>query len=609
MKPASTLTLALAVLSLLSLTACSPESDRGAEAAPAAALESNTPATYVHSMDGVPKSLDPARASSTYGKTLVVNLYDTLYRYRYLVRPYELAPNLAEALPEFSEDHLTLTIRLKRGVTFIDDPAFPDGKGREVTAGDVVYSILRQFDPATQAPGAYLWRGRIEGLDAWKEAGADYDNPPSGLWALDDHTLQIRLTQPYAQIVHSLAQGYAAIVPREAVDYHGEGLGTHAVGSGPFRLVEFDRTRVVLERNPGFRAEPISLEEEGFDPERDGGLGLERIDGRAPPFLDRLEVEFITEDAARWNAFFAGETQFLKLPVAQFGQVLASRDPIQLQPDMAERFHVHAAPEAGFVYTSFNMADPAIGDHPDPEQDARNKALRCAIIKAFDWPRRNRQFFGDLAEVFPGVIPPVAPEYDPYLEGTSITHDPEGARALLAEHGWNADNLPVLEWGFPSSVTERQLFEQFRGFLTEVGYPQEKIQPLVYPSFGDYLRAFTNREVMLVTTGWTLDYPDAQNTLQLFFGPNASPGANNGNFDDETFNALYREAEPLEPSPERTALYHAMNRRVVEECAAISGLNRKLLLLWSRDLAMRPDRAFVGGYFFRFVDQASNDTP
>ena len=55
---------------------------------------------YRHSMDGAPSNLDPARASSIYAKFLAVNLYDTLYRYKYLARPYELEPNLAQNLPQ-----------------------------------------------------------------------------------------------------------------------------------------------------------------------------------------------------------------------------------------------------------------------------------------------------------------------------------------------------------------------------------------------------------------------------------------------------------------------------------------------------------------------------
>ncbi len=105
-----------------------------------------------------------------------------------------------------------------------------------------------------------------------------------------------------------------------------------------------------------------------------------------------------------------------------------------------------------------------------------------------------------------------------------VTRDLEEARNLLSSHGWNAENLPVLEYGFPSSVTERQMFEQFRSFLGDIGYPRDKIRPLTFATYGDYARAYLNREVMLITIGWTMDYPDAENTVQLFYGPNSSPG-------------------------------------------------------------------------------------
>ncbi|MEE4174978.1 MAG: ABC transporter substrate-binding protein [Xanthomonadales bacterium] len=600
MKPASTTKITLALLTLALLAGCS----EAPESQPAPSLR-----TYVHAMDGAPATLDPGQASNLYANTLVINLYDTLYRYRYLARPYELAPNLAADLPTVSEDGLTLTIRLKPGVRFIDDPAFPGGVGREVIAQDVVYSLLRHFDPESRAQGAWLWRDRLVGLDDWKEAGADYDTPPEGLRALDDHTLQLTLTRPYPQIVHTLAQGYAAVVPREAVERYGRELGVRAVGSGPFRLESFDRSRAVLVRNDAYRQEPVDLAAEGFDPSRDGDLGLEHIEGRAPPFMDRIEVEFIAEDAARWNSYYAGETHFIKVPVAQFDQVLASRSPATLAPELLAEHRFDAAPEAGFVYTSFNMADPNLGHHPDPAQAERNRALRCAMVKAFDWDRRNAQFYGDMGQVFPGVIPPVVPEFDAGLDRASVTRDLEEARALLREHGWTAENLPELGYGFPSSVTERQLFEQFRSFMGDIGYPADKLRPQVYATFGDYYRAYSQGEVGLITTGWTLDYPDAENTLQLFYGPNASPGANNGSFRDETFDALYEEAAVLEPSAERTRLFAAMNQRVIDECAAITGLTRSLLLLWNRDLVMRPDRAFVGGYAFRFVDRRPQPEP
>ena len=48
-----------------------------------------------------------------------------------------------------------------------------------------------------------------------------------------------------------------------------------------------------------------------------------------------------------------------------------------------------------------------------------------------------------------------------------------------------------------------------------------------------------------------------------------------------------------------------MNQLLIDDCATISGISRTLILMWDRDLAMLPDRSFVGGYFFRFVGPAS----
>jgi len=584
----------LAIISLAVIISCDSR-------APATEAGDSDYSIYRHSMDGAPSSLDPAQASSIYANFLAVNLFDTLYRYKYLARPYQLEPNLAEGLPQVSSDGLIYTIRIKPGVHFIDDPAFPGEKGRAVRAEDFVYSIKRHFDPETRAQGAWLWQGRIVGLDEWKDNGSDYSQEVPGLKALDDRTVQIQLVAAFPQLTHTLAQGYSAIVPREAVDHYGPEFAINPVGSGPYKLQVFDSARAVLVRNTRFRQEPFSLQGEGFDPGIHASFDLEILEGLSPPFTDRIEIEFIAEDASRWNSFLAGELDFVKVPVSQLDQVLQSREPPALHPHFQDRHHLMANLESGFVHTDFNMDDQRIGYHPDAEQNERNKALRCAIVKAFDWPKRNEVFYYGIGQVFPGVIPPAAPEFDASQSMSSVQRDLEGARKLLDQNGWNAENLPVLEYGFPSSVTERQMFEQFRSFLVEIGYPQDKIRPLTFATYGDYARAYLNREVMLITIGWTMDYPDAENTVQLFFGPNASPGSNSANYSNEEFDQLYRASSGMQASPMRTAIYRNMNRIVVDDCVTISGVSRRLILLWNNDLKMLPDRSFVGGFFFRFV--------
>jgi len=557
---------------------------------------------YRHSIDGAPSTLDPVRSATIYSSVVVTNVFDTLYRYKYLARPYELAPNLAAGPPEISDDGLTYTIRIREGARFADDPAFADGRGRPVTVGDFIYSLKRHLDPAQRSQGAWLWAGRIRGLDAWGERGADYDEPVAGLTAVDDHTLRIELTEPYPQLVYTLAMPYSALVPREAVEHYGREFGVKPVGSGPFRLVSFDNTLARLERNRHFERPPLDLAAEGFDAAAHAGLGLESLDGRRYPFVDRLEIHFIQENAARWSAFASGEVDNVMVPNAHIDSVLSSRDPVVFRPGIRARYHGRAGLEAGFVHAGFNMADERYGHHPDPARDEANRALRCAMRKAYDWQARNDTFYYGIGRIFPGVIPPAVPEFNPGRSRESVTRDLAGGRGLLARHGWTAENLPVLRYGLISSVQERQMYAQFQASMVELGFPPEKIRAETFATFGEFSRAMKNRRRDVLFLGWTLDYPDAQNTLQLFYGPFETPGSNNFNYNNPEFDALYEQTRTMLPGPERTRLYRKMNGMVIDDCVAISGLSRTRIHLWNKDAIMLPDSEVLSGYFMRFVD-------
>jgi len=563
---------------------------------------------YHHSADGAPTSLDPAQSATAYANLVVINAYDTLYSYKYLARPYQLKPNLAAAMPEISDDGLVYTIQLKPGTRFIDDPAFPDGKGREVVAADVVYSILRHFDPSVRPQGAWLWQGRVAGLEEWKAAGSDYDRPPDGLRAVDRYTLEIRLEAPYPQLLYTLAMGYSAVVPREAVEFYGREFGLRPVGSGPFRVTSYDTARIVLEPNRNWRWRPVDLAAEGYDPDTQAFTGIAAIDGQTPPFVDRLMISFITDSAARWNSFTKGnEIQYAGVPVELVDRVLASKSPVRLAPNYEARYQVVSDIEAGFVYSAFNMADEDFGYHPDPEQQARNRMLRCAMIRGFDWRRRNDSFYFDLGVVFPGVIPPVVPEFDPDLSLDSVTRDVAGAKRMLAEAGWTADNLPTMTYGSVGGVRSRQFYEQFRAWMMEIGYPREKIVLKQFATFGDLNKQWRESRLPLISAGWGLDYPDAENTLQLFYGPNGAPGSNSSNYNNPEYDALFEQAAVLLPSPERTRIYRRMNQMLIDDCVAVTGLSRTRIAVWHREVLMYPSANIVGGFFLPFVALAGDN--
>ena len=588
---------ALLLLGLIALSACqpSPETPSG---------EARAPLVYRQALSEAPLGFDPLKSGTAYSAAVVSNVYDTLYRYRWLAEPHQITPNLAAALPEVSADGLTVRIRLKPGVYFQDDPAFPNGRGRQVLAADVVYSLKRHFVPSNHSEGAWLWSDALVGVADWVAAGADMNTELPGLHAPGPDLVEFKLLKPYPQLPYTLAQGYAAIVPVEAVAHYGADLARHTVGSGPFKLVKFDGALAVLERNGQFRREPINLAAEGFDPVRHHGYGLEKLDKRIGPLVDRVELHFLSDSATSTMAIERESLDFASINslglqrfVAPFD---AQKEKAALRPEFAQNFRLGSAQELGSVFISFNMQDPELGASQNPALDIKHRKLRCAIRAAYDWNERNDKIYQGTAFAFSGVIPPNVPGFEARLLGSQS--DLTQAKSLLAEAGYRANELPVLRYGAQSSLEQRRIFELFRAQLLAIGYPADKWQWQSFPSFGAYIEAVNRSEVMLMEMGWQLDYPDAQNVLQLYYGPFSAPQVNNANYQNAVFDQRYEASLAARSEAERIALYAQMNQQLIDDCVAISGLSRMSYFLWRKELVTFPTNAQMAGVAWRFLE-------
>ncbi|HYS74609.1 MAG TPA: ABC transporter substrate-binding protein, partial [Burkholderiales bacterium] len=140
---------------------------------------------------------DPTRTSDYYSGMVNEAIYDRLLTYDYLARPAKLVPDAAESLPQITDNGKTYTFKIKKGIYFTPDPAFK-GKKRELTAEDYAYSIKRFFDPRNRSPYAFLFEGKIVGLDeqgarARKAGRFDYEAKIPGLEIPDRYTLRIHL--------------------------------------------------------------------------------------------------------------------------------------------------------------------------------------------------------------------------------------------------------------------------------------------------------------------------------------------------------------------------------------------------------------------------------
>jgi oligopeptide transport system substrate-binding protein len=106
--------------------------------------------------------LDPAGTQETYATVVEGRIFDALYQWDYLARPYRFVPSVATGMPEISADGRVWTIRIRSGIYFADDPAFA-GKKRELTAADFVYAWKRIVDPRVRSPNSDLLEHKIVG--------------------------------------------------------------------------------------------------------------------------------------------------------------------------------------------------------------------------------------------------------------------------------------------------------------------------------------------------------------------------------------------------------------------------------------------------------------
>jgi ABC-type oligopeptide transport system substrate-binding subunit len=166
-------------------------------------------------------SLDPIHSRNYWESAIVLQLFDGLVR---LDEHLAVAPAIAKDW-RISFDGTTYTFRLRRDVRF--------HHGRPVTAQDFVYSLNRLIDPRWKAVDSAYYT-RIAGTAAFRSGKSD---SVRGLRAVDSHTLQIALEQPYAPFLQVLALPSASVVPREAVESRERRFGQSPLGTGAFTFM------------------------------------------------------------------------------------------------------------------------------------------------------------------------------------------------------------------------------------------------------------------------------------------------------------------------------------------------------------------------------------
>ncbi|RZJ07614.1 MAG: bicyclomycin resistance protein [Rubrivivax sp.] len=512
---------------------------------------------------------DPAQVTDLYSRAVLAGILDAPLEYDFGTRPFKLRPATLAEMPEISADFKTITMRVKPGIYFNDDPAF-DGKKRELTAADYVYSVKRHYDPRWKSGNLYLLENvKILGLSELRDELAkarkpfDYDREVEGLKTLDRYTFQIKLGVPDPRFVYQFSDVYLGAVAREVVELYGDKIMEHPVGTNAWRLGEWRRSsRIVLEKNPNYRETRYA---EIPPPDASDKLKAEvaALQGRKLPMVDRVVIDIIEEAQPRWLSFLRAEADVIEEVPADFAGIAMPNG--KLAPNLARQgVQMVRYPRPDVSVSYFNMEDPVVGGYT-PERIA----LRRAINLAVDLDKEIRLVRRGQAIPSQGPIPPVAFGHSPSFKTEMSEFDLAKAKALLDLYGYvdrdrdgwrdQPNGQPLeLEYATTPDAQNRQLSEQWQKNMEALGVRMR----FKIGKWPEHLKASTAGKLQMWGLGWLGTTPDGDTFLAM--GSSSAKGkANKPRFDLPAYEAIYEKQKHLPDGPERLQLMLEAERLLV----------------------------------------------
>lgn len=448
------------------------------------------------------QTIDMHKTSNNY--MIPLNVFDRLVEVEVKDGKSEIVPSLAKSW-DISEDGKIYILHLMEGVKFHN--------GEDFKADDVVYSLNRIVTVQGAVNSGFV--SQIEGFD---ELANGVATELSGVKAIDDYTIEIKLKEPYAGFMASLAAAPVSILDEKTTTMAGDKFGIEpefTVGTGPFKLKEWKLNEgIELVKNENYWKEA--------------------------PKIDGVEIKVVPDTETQNIMYRNGELDILDLDYM-----------VDYIPTYKQEFkdNLVSVPRVGITYFTFN-------ENIEP---LNNVNIRKALSMAIDRQAIVDSMYNGTASIENGIFPKGLIGHNENIE--AIEYNTEKAKEILAAEGYPNGFDMEIAIDSASSDTTKSVLEIISEQLSEIGVNAS----LKTYDESTWLATRKAGELGSFMSIWTADYNDPDNFIYTFFGTDENTKLRSLNYKDKEVIDRVAKARAIINEDERIKEYQALEKKIISE--------------------------------------------
>lgn len=450
-----------------------------------------------------PLTLDPATSGDAASHDFILSIFSGLVALDSNLQP---VPDIAQNWT-ISPDGTVYTFNLRHNVKFQD--------GRAVTATDFKYSWERACNPAT---GSQTAPGYLNDIVGAADELTGKTTTLSGVKVVDDYTLQVTIVGARSYFLDKMSYPTAFVVDKNNVA-KGANWWKTPNGTGPFKLQTWTAgSSFVLVRNTLYYGDVAKIASVNY-----------KLFAGVP---ERL--------------YETGDIDATSVSLPFIDEVTDKTGPYLSQ--------LTITPELNFSYIGFNCNKPPFDD----------PKVRQAFSLAVDKTKLVSLVFSDTMDKANGILPPGMPGYNSGLQG--LDFNPTQALALIkASKYGSVANLPPITLttagygGAVGSYLEALVTEWRTNLGVDVTIRQIDPERFLYHTADELNNMFDS--------GWSADYPNPQDFLELLFATGAQ--SNYGGYSNPQVDALLVKAAAETDNAKSLADYQQAEQLLVTDAAVL----------------------------------------